>query len=265
MTAEEFRNTFDLYYNYSSSNQAPGLSSYEVSLFLTRAQNELVKSYHTPRPGGNKYQLGLDDSPKRFIDFSKLYRTVTLTPVAGNTYDSRGKLYRLPDDLFIIMRETFHTASISHAERAIQQEYQVIPLKMDEYSRLMSKPSKDPLRDQVWRIAGNEIGCVEIVPHWGDVNNATNNLIIKYLKQPYPIIVEELRTQNLSINGCDNIGGLKVGSNYTEDSGRNEIVPPCCELPEEIHEEIVIRAVEIAKVTMQGQPGDVLQIGQRAE
>lgn len=70
MDNTEFSNQFDVLYNNVMSNAAPGLNEYEKSVFLTKAQNEIVKNYFNPK--GNKYQEGFDDSAKRQIDFSEL-------------------------------------------------------------------------------------------------------------------------------------------------------------------------------------------------
>lgn len=72
MTCEEFSNEFDILYNNIMSNQAPGLDEYEKSVFLTRAQDDIVKRYFTPK--GNKDYEGFDSSLKRNVDFSTLYR-----------------------------------------------------------------------------------------------------------------------------------------------------------------------------------------------
>lgn len=45
MTTQEFSNEFDVLYNNIMSNQAPGLDEYEKSIFLTKAQEELVRDY----------------------------------------------------------------------------------------------------------------------------------------------------------------------------------------------------------------------------
>ena len=52
MTTQEFSNEFDVLYNNIMSNQAPGLDEYEKSVFLTKAQNEILKNYFNPK--GNK-------------------------------------------------------------------------------------------------------------------------------------------------------------------------------------------------------------------
>ena len=75
MTNLEFSNQFEVLYNNITSDQAPGLDNYEKSVFLTKAQDEIVKSYFDPRT--NKPQEGFDGSEKRQIDFSMILRTKT--------------------------------------------------------------------------------------------------------------------------------------------------------------------------------------------
>ena len=77
MTTQEFSNEFDVLYNNIMSNQAPGLDEYEKSVFLTKAQSEVLKNYFNPK--GNKYQEGFDESEKRQIDFSTLIKAVKPT------------------------------------------------------------------------------------------------------------------------------------------------------------------------------------------
>ena len=79
MTAQEFSSEFDLLYNNVSSNQAPGFTEYEKSVFLTKAQDEIIKNYFTNVQGGNKYQQGIEDSEKRYADFSALLTVAELS------------------------------------------------------------------------------------------------------------------------------------------------------------------------------------------
>lgn len=53
MTITEFSDQFDVLYNNITSNQAPGLNEYEKSLFLTKAEKEIVKNYFTANSKGN--------------------------------------------------------------------------------------------------------------------------------------------------------------------------------------------------------------------
>ena len=80
MTAAEFSQEFDILYNNIASNQAPGLTEYEKSVFLTKAQDEIIKNYFTNKPNGNKYQEGIEDSAKRYSDFSCL---ITVQSIAA--------------------------------------------------------------------------------------------------------------------------------------------------------------------------------------
>lgn len=75
MTLDEFSNEFDVLYNNITNNQAPGLNEYEKSVFLTKAQDEIVKAYFNPKL--NKPQEGYDDTERRQIDFSMLTQSVS--------------------------------------------------------------------------------------------------------------------------------------------------------------------------------------------
>lgn len=77
MTVEEMDNMFDVLYNNITSNQAPGLNAYEKSIFLTKAQDEILKNYFNPKSKGNNTQDGFDGSVKRQVDFSMLTTVAT--------------------------------------------------------------------------------------------------------------------------------------------------------------------------------------------
>ena len=146
MTIEEMSNQFDVHYNNITSNQAPGLDEYEKSVFLTKAQNELVKAYFSPAL--NKTQNGFDDSPIRQADFSTIISNCTLNTIANPTnplkcFDKRAIAYELPADLFISLNEQLFSGSVP---------YTVVPITFIDYNRLMSKPYKYPLKYQAWRM-----------------------------------------------------------------------------------------------------------------
>lgn len=283
MTASEFSQEFDILYNNIASNQAPGLTEYEKSVFLTKAQDEIIKNYFTGKPNGNKYQEGVEDSAKRYSDFSCLIKVDYIDAEDDvQTIDQRGKIIYLPDDLMITLNEAFYVHyklmdSLSQEEpqlirTIVKDTYQVVPITLGEYQRLMSKPSNDPLKRQVWKLMGNNAsgnGSIEIIPHWMDVRyiltgNEVNSgynlegkytLKIRYIRRPYPIIIQELSAQGLTINGKTAVYGSTL-HNATEDA---------CELSQELHPEILQRAVELAKVFYTGQPADVINAGQRSE
>ena len=107
MTVAEFSNEFDLLYNSITSNTAPSINEYEKSVFLTKAQEEIIKTHFTPK--GNRYMEGIDDSPKRQTEFSQLissaiYPNGAITEIkSGTSIDIRSKFFLMPADLMFIL------------------------------------------------------------------------------------------------------------------------------------------------------------------
>lgn len=237
MNHVEFSNGFDVLYNNIMSNAAPGINEYEKSVLLTKAQDEILKNYFNPQ--GNKYQEGFDGSAKRQIDFSGLISVADCTSQSGAGFDLRAKIYRMPEDVFLIINETLTTNT------GVKQ---VVPISFDEYSRLMSKPYKGPLKYQAWRLvtegSGNENVIVEVIPHSGET---VSKYTVRYVRRPKPIVLVDLASEygDVSINGVSTISE--------------------CELNPLIHEEILQRAVELAKIVYTGDANGLLQVGQRSE
>lgn len=122
---------------------------------------------------------------------------------------------------------------------------QVVPVKFDEFSRLMCKPYKRPLKYQAWRLTNNDVvNKADIVVGPSDT---LTKYTIRYVRRPNPIIVSDL--DGLTIDGI---------SHASE-----------CELDPIIHTEILQRAVELAKVAWTNTGQDnlqaVMQAGQRSE
>lgn len=269
MTTTEFSNQFDLLFNNITSNQAPGLNEYEKSVFLTKAQDEITKNYFDADSQGNNVKKGFDGSEIRQMDFSDLIETVKpeLTTEEGNI-DPRALVFKIPksDRVYIIVNESLHLMdSIGDKPKGMRQ---VIPLKYTEYTRLMSKPFKEPLKNQAWRLiskgrdeassadktstAGAVSSRVEIVTTSADKKKyGTIQYVLRYVKRPRPIILTDLANtfgEDLTING--------------------ENKAMTCELNESTHEAILQRAVELAKIAWAGNANDVqleVEAGKRSE
>lgn len=105
MTLQEFSVQFDVLYNNITSNQAPGLNEYEKSVFLTKAQNELIKN-HFLGTGGS--QGSFDSTAKRQYDFSVLIKQgeMEFMPVRWEEkFDPRSLVYAYPLDCFFVLNE----------------------------------------------------------------------------------------------------------------------------------------------------------------
>lgn len=244
MTTQEFSNEFDVLYNNIMSNQAPGLDEYEKSVFLTKAQLEILKNYFNPK--GNKYGQGFDESAKRQIDFSTLITVAKpsqYTPEGGYVkFDDRSQLYKMPQDILLMLNET-GINTVDGVKRLIS----IIPMNYEEYARLMSKPWKQPLKNQGWRLLQSTGGVDFISEVVIKYNSSLTDYKIRYVKRPKPIILANLADEysNVSIEGINTI---------TE-----------CELDPILHPEILQRAVELAKSAYTGDLKSSVELGQRSE
>lgn len=244
MTTQEFSNEFDVLYNNIMSNQAPGLDEYEKSVFLTKAQLEILKNYFNPK--GNKYGQGFDENPKRQIDFSTLITVAKpsqYTPEGGYVkFDDRSQLYKMPQDILLMLNET-GINTVDGVKRLIS----IIPMNYEEYARLMSKPWKQPLKNQGWRLFQSTGGVDFISEVVIKYNSSLADYRIRYVKRPKPIILANLADEysNVSIEGINTI---------TE-----------CELDPILHPEILQRAVELAKSAYTGDLKSSVELGQRSE
>lgn len=237
MTTREFSNEFDILYNNIMSNQAPGLNEYEKSVLLTKAQYELVKNYFNPL--SNKFREGLDDSEKRQIDFSLLIKVIKPEEFTDGNYikfDDRSYLYALPDDIMFIINETAVCDN---------KNISIIPISFEEYTRLNSKPYREPFKRHGWRLVNSIRGYNSISEIIVKTNTTLTNYKVRYVKKPKPIILDDLTSYNVSIEGINTI---------TE-----------CELPSYLHQEILQRAVELAKSSYIGDLNSTINLGNRTE
>ena len=256
MTTQEFSDQFDVLYNNIMSNQAPGLDEYEKSVFLTKAQYEIVKNYFNPK--SNKNQEGFDDSPKRQVDFSKLMAVKTpakFTTADYPKFDDRSQLFTMPADILFVLNETAvnFTPVLPLTEPPVAQGgterlINIIPISFEEYARIISKPYKQPLKNQGWRLFNG--GDIDSTTHFvTEIIIKSGTLIkdyrIRYVKRPKPIILTTLSDTNVSLDGLTAV---------TE-----------CELDPILHPEILQRAVELAKSAYTGDLKSSVDLGQRNE
>lgn len=328
MTNQEFSNEFDVLYNNIMSNQAPGLDEYEKSVFLTKAQDEIVKNYFNSK--GNKYQEGFDGSEKRQIDFSMLIvteavheATVSPTPLFPLQHT---KLFSIPDRILMFINE-----SLAVERDGVPTYLTVVPLDYKEYNRLMSKPYKRPLKNQAWRILTNTTTISETTStNYLSITSILANL--KEMEGNYNVIYNTIKDKAITFGGTtdartvlvDNVTLQKNGKTGTENilnikdlvmtniksyinvtnstkSSVVELIPGPndtistytiryvkrpraiiltdlegvtldgittrqeCELDPILHQEILQRAVELAKAAYTGDINSQVQMGQRSE
>lgn len=156
MTNSELSNEFDVLFNNITSNQAPGLNKYEKSVFLTKAQSQLVNEYFNNRTDG--FGGGFDGTQKRQYDFSSITRVANLYNI--NTLkeritdleklDRRSEVFLFPIDYYLSVNE------ILSDERT---QYSVLPINHSDYQKVMAKPYSYPPKKSAWRIFTDKKNC----------------------------------------------------------------------------------------------------------
>ena len=237
MTVQEMSQEFDILWDNIMSGIAPGLNEYEKSVFLTQAQEEIVKNYFNPK--GNKYGEGSEDSKKRIIDFSTL---ITTTSVTGTIAFPVTTIVSTANP-FIIQRDIFTQGG---------KQYQVVPVNSDEYIRLKSRPFGFPLKRQVWRLPTEDGNLLKFVPNQ-DMTATSFSYQMTLVQRPKPIILTDLIVFSASMGVSP---GVTIGGTT---------VPAPCVLDPVIHREILGRAVEIAKTIYTDNPSAIGQINTRNE
>lgn len=197
MTTEEFSNEFDVlidsysrFKKFDDKEQFDSIefNEYEKSVFLTRAQEELVKAYYNG--GGSAYSFEFNEETRRYL--SSLVKTVELTNLAENLIglSDYSRFYQLPDDCWFI---TYEAVKIKNAGCMTGKRIVVYPTTQDAYTRIYANPFRTANNRRALRL-DIEDNKVEIISTY-DVDK----YLLRYLAQPKPIILEDL-PETLSIN-----------------------------------------------------------------
>lgn len=227
MTTQEFSNEFDTLLNsyntvppYGEENKLDiTLDEYEKSVFLTKAQEEIVvESYIGKSQFGESFER--TEEIRRYL--SDLVKTITLSEkLTGYTGVSKASVFfKLPDDVWFI---TYESATLEDDSLGCLNgnNVLVVPVTQDEYYRIAKNPFRGPSSSRALRLDISD-NVIEIV---SDYN--IGGYLVRYLSRPEPIILTDL--SDISIND------VKV---------RTE-----CELNPAIHRAILERAVKLAIIS----------------
>lgn len=217
MTTTEFSNEFDILYNNAMSNQAPGLDEYEKSVFLTKAQDQLVTDYFNNRVDG--VGGGFDGSQKRQYDFSGIIRVENLYNI--NTFkeridtteklDRRSQVYLFPPNYFLAVNELLSDS---------KYQYSIIPLQYNDYQRLMMKPYAFPVKKAAWRLFTDKKNC----NYWEEPESRTqddsNTVIEETMYSFLTTWADKKRNMKLTIYTAGNgMGSVILGEGIEIPSG----------------------------------------------
>lgn len=214
MTNQQFSDEFDTLLNTQSVIKQFGLTQgieldeYEKSVFLSNAQEELVRQTYQ---GLNVKREGFDETElsRRYLDRLIKQQAVTSTANinASEKINGTSTFFILPTDLMVITLEQLEVTSIEECYN--NQILNVIPIRQDEYLVSKSNPFKLPSMKgrskKAWRLdyGNNENRVVEII---APSEVTPSKYIVRYLRKPKPIILTTLAD------------GLNIDNETTEQS-----------------------------------------------
>lgn len=223
MTTTDFSVEFDLLYNNALSNSAPEINPYEKSLFLTQAQEEIIKEAYDDKKKNTFFESS--EAIRRRLEELAISEVSAYDAVLDSSLDvlkmsSNSKFFKIADDVWYLLYERCATTT---------SQLYIVPTALDQYSILEDNPFKNPNKKRAWRMdSKNTITSDKVVEIIS--NQTLASYFYRYLKEPSPIVLTDLDVlfpgMGLTINGVSAETG--------------------CILNSEVHRIILKRAVEIA-------------------
>lgn len=223
-TAQEFKSEFNLAYNNISSNQAPGLDPYEISVYLTKGQDIVTDSIYA--------EFEKSEAARRKL--AKLVVTAKLNPItipgAKIIFIDYTTTYKPLDDVRYIINEQVKMKSKDNAPTInpcmAGKVLKVQPVLHDEVNDIIDNPYRfnDHRALRLDASDGNN-NYIEILTK----NKNIDYYQIRYVKNPDPIILYTSSECNDKINGVSPTTTPILGS-----------------LPKETHRQIVEIAAKLA-------------------
>ena len=200
-TSDEWSVNFDILYNNISSNQAPGLTEYEKSVFLTQAQEAVILDLYKGTSGD---AFETTEEVTRYL--SSLVKTHKFDNITARDKQYVVDISTVSDLWFI----TYQAGSITIDDNT--RDVIVVPSRQDSLYKDLNNPFKGPNKNKV--LAVSEEGSIILYSKY-----PINVFYIKYLKRPNNIDLE-----SVSFN---------------------------VEIPESLHNQVLYKAVQLAKAVWQ--------------
>lgn len=228
MTIHEFSDAFDV--ALSSYQSTPEytkqfadteivLNEYEKSLFLTRAQEEVVKTIYNGLPLSDSFEK--TETARRQLD--ALVKQIVYNGTTKQDTGLHDKFnhysFKLPKDCWYIVFEQVTTIT-SDNKCESEKILDVYPVTHDDYQKIVKNPFRGPNKRRALRLDFGKLQ-VELV-----TNYELGQYLVRYLAKPTPIVLCDLTAEGISIEGIN--------------------TPTECELSELLHQDILDRAVQLA-------------------
>ena len=171
MTLEELSNEFDVIVNSYDNSQSLVFNEYEKSIYLTKAQEYIIKDLYRNYEGTEELNSYLK------------------TLIKDKTYtieDSTNIELNYPDNFLYILKEYANINTTCKSNSRVD----VLPITQDEYNEVVGNPFRGS-KSKVLRLEENKIKLITDLP--------IISYTMTYLSNPSPIILVDL-PNGLTIN-----------------------------------------------------------------
>lgn len=197
MTLEELSNEFDVIVNSYDNSQSLVFNEYEKSMYLTKAQEYIIKDLYRNYEGTEELNSYLK------------------TLIKDKTYtieDSTNIELDYPDNFLYILKEYANINTTCKSNNRVD----VLPITQDEYNEVVENPFRGS-KSKVLRLEENKIKLITDLP--------IISYTMTYLSNPSPIILIDL-PNGLTINNESN----KSTTIETSESIHREILDKAVQL-----------------------------------
>lgn len=226
MTVNEIIESFNLRYN-NSLEGAPDVDLYEMSLYMTIAQQEIVKEYYDKNKDPNS-SFELKERARRALNELVKNEIVTSTVNSDRGILPQSRFYEIENEPMFIV---FESAKLKSSDKLYNGKVvEVIPTTHDEALTAFNNPFRKPNKNKAWRLDISKNASKTTVEIVSEEDLSSYN--IRYISSPSPIILTNLKTDS-------DFSGLNL-------TIEGETEKATCKLNSTIHQEVVNRAVELA-------------------
>ena len=223
--SDSFTTLLDSYQHRSNFGEVASadivLNEHEKSVFLTDAQEDLVRDYYSGKLGNSFEET---EETRRALAELVIHKEITVSDAnpSSSKLTKHSYIFNLPEGLWYIVYEGAildleGSGACEEALNGIGEGAVIVPARYDELHYLLNNPFRGPKGNRVLRLdkSGNQVELIS-------TNHQVAKYIIRYIEQPSPIILIDL-PDNLNVRGINTA---------TE-----------CQLPTQLHQVILERAV----------------------
>ena len=202
------------------------LNEHEKSVFLTDAQEDLVRDYYM---GKTKESFEETEETRRALAELVIQKEITVSEASSPKLTKYSYIFDLPENPITHKSKVWYiiyegaildldgSDACEDALNGIGEGAIVVPTRHDELHSILNNPFRGPLGNRVLRLdkSGNQVELIS-------TTHPVAKYVIRYIEQPSPIILIDLPEEL-------NIRGLNTATE--------------CQLPTQLHQVILERAV----------------------